>query len=416
MAHAQKFNNASMGHMLRHYARQPGENVKRNNERIDPNRTHLNYNLAAELQNLPQNEFVNKRLSEVSHLDPDKKKDLVLLCDFVITLPENVPRERSEEFFEASYEFCCNRYGAKNVISAYVHRDETRDHMHFAFIPVVKNEDGTERLCAKQCVNRADLRTFHPALQKYCEEKLNQEVAILNGKTEGGNLTIAELKLKDAVNELAKVKAEKAGLEKAKPIIEEVVGMMNEIGDLYSKLDTALKAKKWFGDDDKAKMKAVSAYLDELKASVTKASNTAESALLHLNGMNKTVDSAVESAFQNMREMQKKAERRIKREENKIRRAEGRLADREQELDDCIQEGVSSELQKHDAEIRLKELEKKRLSEEIAEKEDQLDAINAAFWSNHVFMQQALSNRNKFLQKMSEWSERNDRSVVKSDR
>ena len=68
------------------------------------------------------------------------------------------------------------------------------------------------------------------------------------------------------------------------------------------------------------------------------------------------------------------------------------------------------------AEIRLKELEKKRLSEEIAEKEDQLDAINAAFWSNHVFMQQALSNRNKFLQKMSEWSERNDRSVVKSDR
>ena len=57
-----------------------------------------------------------------------------------------------------------------------------------------------------------------------------------------------------------------------------------------------------------------------------------------LNGMNDTVDSAVNSAFQNMREMQKKAERRIKREENKIRRAKGRLADREQELDDCIRE------------------------------------------------------------------------------
>ncbi len=52
MAHAQKFNRSNMGHMLRHYARQPGENVKRNNERIDPDQTHLNYNLAAELQPL----------------------------------------------------------------------------------------------------------------------------------------------------------------------------------------------------------------------------------------------------------------------------------------------------------------------------------------------------------------------------
>ena len=56
--------------------------------------------------------------------------------------------------------------------------------------------------------------------------------------------------------------------------------------------------------------------------------------------------------------MQKKAERRIKREENKIRRAKDLLADREQELDDHIRDGVSSELQKHDAEIRLKEIEK----------------------------------------------------------
>lgn len=154
MANVKKFNKINMGHMLRHYARQPGEIVKRNNERIDPDRTHLNYNLAADLQKLPQNEFVKKRLSEVSHYDLDKKKDLVLLCDFVITLPENVPQERSGEFFQAVYDFCCKRYGAENVISAYVHRDETRDHMHFAFIPVVKDADGNERLCAKQCVSR----------------------------------------------------------------------------------------------------------------------------------------------------------------------------------------------------------------------------------------------------------------------
>ena len=416
MANVQKFNRSSMGHMLRHYARGPGEIVKRNNERIDPDQTHLNYNLAAELQSLPQKNFIDKRLSEIKHLDYIKRPNIILFCDWVVTLPENVPAERSDEFFKIAFDFLCERYGAENVISAYVHRDETRDHMHFAFIPVVKDKDGTERLCAKQRVCQSDLRRFHPALQRYCEDKMNQSVAILNGKTEGGNLTIAELKLKDAVNELAKVKAEKAGLEKAKPIIEEVVEMMNEIGDFYSKLDTALKAKKWFGDDDKAKMKAVSAYLDELKASVTKASNTAETALKQLNGMNKTVDSAVNSAFENMREMQKKAERRIKREENKIQRAEGRLAEREQELDNCITEGVRSELQKHDTEIRAKESEKKKLMEEIAKREMQLDTINAEFWNNHTFMQQAMYNQNKFIEKANEWRDNYDSTVIESDR
>ncbi len=80
MANVQKFNRSNMGHMLRHYARQPGENVKRNNERIDPDQTHLNYNLAAELQPLPQKDFINKRLSEIKHLDYHQCLSVVRGC------------------------------------------------------------------------------------------------------------------------------------------------------------------------------------------------------------------------------------------------------------------------------------------------------------------------------------------------
>ena len=164
--------------------------ITRHNERIDPARTHLNYNMAAELQPLPQKKFIENRLSVVRHIDYNKRHNIILMCDWVVTLPENVPMECSDEFFKIAFDFLCERYGAENVISAHVHRDETRDHMHFAFIPVVRDEDGTERLCAKERVCLTDLRRFHPALQKYCEDKMNQSVAILNGKTEGGNLTI----------------------------------------------------------------------------------------------------------------------------------------------------------------------------------------------------------------------------------
>ena len=45
--------------------------------------------------------------------------------------------ERMQElFFEETYAFLSERYGAQNVISAYVHLDERSPHMHFAFVPV----------------------------------------------------------------------------------------------------------------------------------------------------------------------------------------------------------------------------------------------------------------------------------------
>lgn len=49
MANAQKYTRAACGHLAAHYERrkdEKGEYVKFGNQDIDPQKTHLNYNLA----------------------------------------------------------------------------------------------------------------------------------------------------------------------------------------------------------------------------------------------------------------------------------------------------------------------------------------------------------------------------------
>ena len=55
--HVEKYNRAAMGHMLAHYDR-THTGSKSN---IDPEKTHLNYNLADKVQPLPQLEYIHRR-------------------------------------------------------------------------------------------------------------------------------------------------------------------------------------------------------------------------------------------------------------------------------------------------------------------------------------------------------------------
>lgn len=118
MANVQKYKQAAVGHMLQHYDRRTGDNVKRANQDIDPAKTHLNYDLhsgqtADSARTNVQQEWLKKRLSEVKHRDLTKFDDN-LFCDWVITLPSDVPKEREADFFKAVYDFCCDRYGNAN--------------------------------------------------------------------------------------------------------------------------------------------------------------------------------------------------------------------------------------------------------------------------------------------------------------
>lgn len=201
MAHVQKNTMAACGNLFEHYARaldnNKAINQRKANKNIDINRTHLNYNLCPHQLNRiqDQTDILQKRLSEVKCL---KRKDVNVMCSWVVTIPQDLLAEHPEkqkDFFKETYKFLANRYGEKNVISSWVHMDETTPHMHFAFIPVAfDKKKGIEHVSAYKVINRTELNNFHPDLQAYLEQKLGVKCNVLNGATENGNRTVAELK------------------------------------------------------------------------------------------------------------------------------------------------------------------------------------------------------------------------------
>ena len=200
MAHMQKFSRGAIGHMLGHYDRS-----KEVSGLKIPVNTVLNYNLAYNDQPLNQLDFIHQRLSEIR---VQNRKDVNVMVDWVVTLPRSLNNQGpvdEDKFFREAYNFLSERYGKENVISAYVHMDETTPHMHFAFVPVAedKKRDGF-KLSAKEVVNRQDLRTFHKDLSDHMERVFGRDIGILNEATQEGNRSIEELKRATAQEELQK--------------------------------------------------------------------------------------------------------------------------------------------------------------------------------------------------------------------
>lgn len=175
MAHVAKYSKCQTGQLCQHYERkqdEKGNYIKFGNENIDLNKTHLNYNLAPNHNN--QIEFIQKRTSEVKCL---KRKDVNVMCSWVVTEPKDLPKSLEENFFKSTYKFLEDRYKKENVISSYVHLDEATPHMHFAFIPVIRDKKkDIEKVSAKEVITKKDLLTFHKDLEKYLEQSLGKKI------------------------------------------------------------------------------------------------------------------------------------------------------------------------------------------------------------------------------------------------
>ena len=237
MAHVENYKMTAVKALCNHFERFPDENgryVCFQNMDINAGRTHMNYNLAP-VREKGQAAFVKERLSEVEHLN---RNNLNVMSAWVITLPKGFPAEK--EFFRETYNFMANRYGEENIISAYVHKDEYQPHMHFAFVPVKDN-----RLAASKVIDITELKSFHPELKLYLEEKLGQEVPVLNGETIRGMKTVAELKAARAMekaNEITK-KAEVI-ITETKAEIESLSGQKKSLQDEISLLHEKLLSEK----------------------------------------------------------------------------------------------------------------------------------------------------------------------------
>jgi hypothetical protein len=224
-----------VGTLTRHYERaknSQGEYIKFGNEEIDPSKTHLNYNLAPDRN---QAGFVRERCAEVKCLN---REDVKVMCSWIVTAPKDLPEADNALFFRETYEFLKNRYGGeRNVVSAYVHMDETTPHLHFAFVPVtVDRKKGIEKVSAKEVLARKDLQSFHQDLEAHHMKVFGRDVGVLNEATKDGNKAVAELKketamleAKQAQHEAEEARAEAEALKSEIKPYQEIKGKMEFI-------------------------------------------------------------------------------------------------------------------------------------------------------------------------------------------
>lgn len=208
MAHVAKYTRAAVGHLFAHYERAKDDNgqyIRFANQSIDPEKTPENYNLGPERE-IDQGDFMRQRFA-AEDVHVNSRKDLNVMCSWVVTLPQGIDRTDGREFMERAYDFAADRYGRENVVSAYVHMDEVQPHMHFAFVPVVADQKhGGYKVSAKDAVNRYDLQTFHIDLDRHMERLYGRNIGILNEATREGNRSIEELKRGDAVRQVAELR------------------------------------------------------------------------------------------------------------------------------------------------------------------------------------------------------------------
>lgn len=182
-----KMSNLANGLMIQHNQRteKTAETRKFSNELIDKTRTHLNYSLS-ENRGLS---YLKEQLNSIYHI---KRDDIVVCASCCVFLPKDF-NGTEKEFFQTMKQFLDKEFGERFCVSANVHLDETTPHLHYMFIPAVKNEkyhtsgaskDYEYRLNAKKLLNRQYFQDLHQRAEKYMRERLpGRTINLLTGAT-----------------------------------------------------------------------------------------------------------------------------------------------------------------------------------------------------------------------------------------
>ena len=207
MAHFEKFKGINAFNMIEHDTR---ENTYLK-ENIDKERSYLNYNLC-DVEN--PKEYLKELIKKAKDTGATIRDDTNFLISFCLTLPEDFPRneELERKFFKAAIKLIEKDFGKENIVSAWVHKDESlenenfkfKPHIHIKFAPIhkkikkYKNKPDKEMYIfnTDKCINRVYLKAFHDRLDKHMEEYLGFKTSVHTSitKEQGGNKTIPELK------------------------------------------------------------------------------------------------------------------------------------------------------------------------------------------------------------------------------
>lgn len=131
------------------------------NKDINYDKKLFNYDIVKPKVNLYQD--VKGRVSDLQSTGSRIQKNSVVCAGFIFTLPDNVEFNREREYFQICTDFLKDCFGEKNIMSAKVHKDESRPHLHVYLVP--ENIE-TCKLQARKSLDRNFLNKLHDKLPK----------------------------------------------------------------------------------------------------------------------------------------------------------------------------------------------------------------------------------------------------------
>jgi hypothetical protein len=236
--HIEKYKSQSIGNMISHYERRHDATLKRDN--IDATKTHLNYEITNSSNSL--DERIREIVRDVERESGRKvRKDAVLMSDIVITKPSNVPASDEHIFFTACCAYLSSRLVENGIdkehaeFRAYVHNDESTPHMHFAFVPVMKNEKSIPTFCFKKLVPRSFYKSLHHDLQQHLTGILGYEPALLRDEDDKlkSLSTLDHQEFKRVKNEMTRQIDDLK--DKKKEVEQEVTSVNEELKEVLDK-------------------------------------------------------------------------------------------------------------------------------------------------------------------------------------
>lgn len=219
---------------------------------IDKDKEHLNYDIiSCDNYKKKIDEEIKKRYTK----DVAIRKDAVFATEFIFTSDEkffaDLTPEDEKKFFEESVEFLKKKFGAENIISAKVHKDETTPHMHVVIVPL--HEDGSLSMNKfidgkKDLANLQDDYFSHISKEfstlergKASNETKRKHISLSEYKKQSLDLEIATEKLKIAEFKNSLMGAEKENVkiwlydEISKGKYSKILKDMKELDDIIKK-------------------------------------------------------------------------------------------------------------------------------------------------------------------------------------
>lgn len=117
---------------------------------VDQSGRHIGYCCRADdAHPLPLDKAVERRMGELN----TKRKirdNQVRAMGFIVSSNDALDEQDAREFLDRSVQWFGARYGYENLLAAQIHLDEGTPHAHIWIAPVIRDEDGHDRLCAKE--------------------------------------------------------------------------------------------------------------------------------------------------------------------------------------------------------------------------------------------------------------------------